>query len=181
MKMLILKSKQIPMKKLLLFLVVSAFVWTACGNKNSNANENRLKKTELSADAETKGEVIVLTRDVFLQKVWNYNTSPAEWKYLGDKPAIIDFYADWCAPCRRAAPILDAVSKEYAGKVNVYKIDTQVERELAAVFGIQSIPAFLYIPVEGKPVMAAGIGRTDEETKQMFVDNIQRYLLAENQ
>jgi len=117
---------------------------------------------------------------MFLQKVWDYNASPQEWKYKGDKPAIIDFYADWCGPCKIASPILEEISKEYAGKINVYKIDTQVERELASVFGISGIPAFLYIPKTGKPMMTSGIARSKEETKQMFESNIDKYLLTSN-
>jgi thioredoxin len=113
-----------------------------------------------------------------LKQVWDYQSSPREWVYKGDKPALIDFYADWCGPCKIASPILDEISKEYSGKIYVYKIDTQVERELASVFGISGIPAFLYIPVDGKPVMMSGIARSKEDTKKMFIDNIEKYLLA---
>ena len=91
---------------------------------------------------------------------------------------MIDFYADWCGPCKIASPILEEISKEYAGKINVYKIDTQVERELAAVFGISGIPAFLYIPMEGKPSMTSGIARSKEDTKKMFKQNIEKLLLS---
>ncbi|MFV0376465.1 MAG: thioredoxin family protein [Mangrovibacterium sp.] len=142
----------------------------------------------LSCSAEpknTKNEIVegdskavnLIGKQQFLTEVWNYEQSPDEWKFLGKKPVIIDFYADWCGPCKIAGSILEEVANEYAGQITVYKIDTQRERELASVFGIQSIPAFLYIPVDGKPVMTAGIGRTKEQTKQLFVDNINTYLL----
>jgi thioredoxin len=123
------------------------------------------------------GGTIFLTKDAFLKNVWNYETSPQQWVFLGDRPALIDFYADWCGPCKIASPILEEISREFDGKIHIYKIDTQKEQELAAVFGVRSIPAFLYIPRNGKPTMMAGIARSKEETKKMFVDNINKLLL----
>lgn len=96
-----------------------------------------------------------LTKETFKSKVFDYEKN-REWKYEGNLPAIIDFYADWCGPCKMVAPILDELSKEYDGKLNVYKVDTEVERELAGVFGIQSIPSLLFVPKEGQPQMAMG-------------------------
>jgi len=122
-----------------------------------------------------------LTKADFLKLVWNYEKSPKEWVFLGDKPALIDFYADWCGPCRIASPILEEVSREFAGKINIYKIDTQREQELAAVFGVSSIPVFLYIPKQGRPAMMAGIARSKEDTKKMFIDNINKFLLQPSQ
>jgi thioredoxin 1 len=96
-----------------------------------------------------------LTKDAFLEKVFDYEKN-REWKFEGELPCIIDFYADWCGPCKMVSPILEDVSKKYAGKVNVYKVDTEKEQELAAVFGIRSIPSILFVPKEGKPQMALG-------------------------
>lgn len=96
-----------------------------------------------------------LTKDTFLKKVFDYENN-REWKFAGELPAIVDFYADWCGPCKMVSPILEGLSKEYAGKVDFYKIDTEVEQELAAVFGIRSIPSILFVPKEGKPQMALG-------------------------
>jgi len=96
-----------------------------------------------------------LTKDKFLNDIFNYETDK-EWSFKGDKPAIIDFYADWCGPCKMVAPIMEELSDEYVGKVDIYKIDTEVEQELAAVFGIRSIPSILFIPVDGQPQMAQG-------------------------
>ncbi|HKK49169.1 MAG TPA: thioredoxin [Alkalispirochaeta sp.] len=96
-----------------------------------------------------------LTKDTFLSKVFNYEAN-TEWKYEGDKPAIIDFYADWCGPCKMVAPVLEELSEEYGESLNIYKIDTDAEQELASVFGIQSIPSMLFIPVDDKPQMAVG-------------------------
>lgn len=96
-----------------------------------------------------------LTTEDFKQKVFNYETEQ-DWKYLGTLPAIIDFYADWCGPCKMVAPILEELSKEYEGKIVIYKVDTEKETELAEVFGIRSIPTFLFIPMEGRPMMQPG-------------------------
>jgi thioredoxin 1 len=100
-------------------------------------------------------QVVHLTTQDFKEKVFNYETEK-EWKYEGKLPAIIDFYADWCAPCRMVAPILEDLAREYAGKLVVYKVNTEDEQELASVFGIQSIPTLLFIPREGQPQAAMG-------------------------
>ncbi len=169
------------MKRLLLTLASAAILISACGNqkteaKQNNSNEASISKTETPASATKSSEL--LNKAQFITKVWDYTKSPNDWKYLGNKPAIIDFYADWCGPCKIAAPILEEIGAEYAGKVQIYKIDTEKERELAQVFGITGIPAFLYIPANGKPVMMSGIGRSKEDTKKMFIENIEKYLLV---
>ncbi|MBE2281775.1 MAG: thioredoxin [Ignavibacteriaceae bacterium] len=96
-----------------------------------------------------------LTKETFLKNVFNYEAN-TEWKFEGDKPCLIDFYADWCGPCKIVAPILEQLSTEYEGKLNIYKIDTEVEQELAAVFQIRSIPSLLFVPLDGQPQMAMG-------------------------
>jgi len=96
-----------------------------------------------------------LTKDTFLEKVFNYEEN-SDWKYEGELPCIIDFYADWCQPCKMVAPVLEELAEEYDGKVNIYKVDTESEQELAGAFGIQSIPSLLFVPMDGKPQMAAG-------------------------
>jgi thioredoxin 1 len=98
---------------------------------------------------------IKLTTADFKAKVFNYDTEK-EWKYQGDRPAIIDFYADWCGPCKMVAPVLEELSNEYADQILIYKVDTEKEIELSSVFGIQSIPTLLFIPVDADPVMQAG-------------------------
>jgi thioredoxin len=96
-----------------------------------------------------------LTKATFVEKVFDFENN-REWKFAGELPCIVDFYADWCGPCKMVTPILEDLSKQYAGKINIYKIDTEKEQELAAVFGIRSIPSLLFVPKEGKPQMALG-------------------------
>lgn len=98
---------------------------------------------------------IKLSTQDFKEKVFDY-TKSNEWNFSGDMPAIIDFYADWCGPCKMVAPILEELSDEYAGKINIYKVDTEKEQELSAVFGIRSIPSILFIPKDGQPMMQPG-------------------------
>ena len=96
-----------------------------------------------------------LTLDSFREKIFNFEQNK-DWKYEGELPAIIDFYADWCGPCKMVAPVLEDLSKEFSGKLSIFKIDTESEQELAAMFGIRSIPSILFIPMEGKPQMSVG-------------------------
>ena len=99
---------------------------------------------------------IELTKATFLEMVFNYENNPEEWKYLGDKPAIVDFYATWCGPCRVTSPILKDLAAEYGEEIYVYKIDVDKEPELARMFGVQSIPMFLFIPMNEQPQIAMG-------------------------
>lgn len=96
-----------------------------------------------------------LTTETFKSKVFNYEKNQ-DWKFEGNLPCLIDFYADWCGPCQFVAPILEELSKEYDGKINIYKVDTEEQEELSAVFGIRSIPSMLFCPVDGEPQMAQG-------------------------
>ncbi len=96
-----------------------------------------------------------LTKETFLEKVFNYEKNK-EWKFEGELPCIIDFYADWCQPCKIVAPILEELSKEYEGKINIYKVDTEDQQELAGAFGIRSIPSILFCPKDAQPQMAQG-------------------------
>jgi thioredoxin len=111
-----------------------------------------------------------LTKETFKEKIFDFETQK-DWSYKGELPAIIDFYADWCGPCRMVAPVLEELSKEFQGRVNIYKLDTEKEQELAAMFGISSIPSILFIPKEGKPQMAVGA-----LPKESFIKGIREIL-----
>jgi thioredoxin 1 len=103
----------------------------------------------------TRVMVEFLTKETFKEKVFDFENNK-DWKFEGEKPCLIDFYADWCQPCKMVAPILEELSDEYNGKVDIYKIDTEAQQELAGMFGIQSIPSLLFVPTEGQPQMAQG-------------------------
>lgn len=110
-----------------------------------------------------------LTTAEFKENVFNYEANK-EWKYEGQVPCIIDFYADWCQPCKMVAPVLEELEEEYQGKIKVYKVDTEAERELAAVFGIQSIPSLLFVPMDAQPQMA--MGALPKETFEQAIKDV---------
>ena len=176
------------MNKIILSITAAALLTLSCTNGSASSLDG--KETKSTAEemavvdkggndqSEAAGKTVKLTKQDFLEKVMNYEKNQTEWVYEGDLPALIDFYADWCAPCRMAAPVLEELAEEYKGKIHIYKVDTQTERELASVFGIQSIPAFLFVPQEGRPTMSNGIAQTPEETKRMFKQMFDEILLS---
>ena len=131
-------------------ILLAVISFAACANKS---NEKTNVKTE---KIEKKMGTIHITKAEFLTKVANYEANPNEWKYLGDKPAIVDFYASWCGPCKTIAPILEELAAEYGDDIYIYKVNTEEEQELAAAFGIRSIPTLLFIPMNENPQMAQG-------------------------
>jgi len=160
-----------------LLLLLAAIVAVSCSNSTeTKAQNDQTVQTEEGKIVE--GKTIHMNKDMFLERVMDFKTNKEVWIYKGDKPAIIDFYADWCKPCKLIAPIMDELAEEYKGQIYIYKVDTQVERELAQVFGIRSIPAVLFIPMNGQPQMSTGA-----LPKQTFKDAIDDFLLkpaAEN-
>lgn len=111
---------------------------------------------ETAATEKPTTRVVHITKADFLKKVYDFEKNPDEWKYLGSQPAIVDFYADWCGPCRQLSPVLDELAKEYSGKLTIYKVNVDNERGLASFFGIRSIPTLLFIPMKEKPQRSLG-------------------------
>lgn len=139
-------------KILLIVLIIAVCAFTAIqlftGQKVNAANTKANQNSDKAC--------IELTKSEFLKKVVDYESNPKEWKYLGDKPAIVDFYASWCGPCKMVAPILEELAKEYKDDIVVYKVNTENEQELAVAFGIRSIPTILFIPMKGDPQVIMG-------------------------
>ncbi len=136
------------MKAYILTTLLSVFIFANV----SCANKTEAKSSEQNIG---KNEVIHLNQDSFKEMVFDYEKNK-EWAYNGKVPAILDFYADWCGPCRQIAPILEQLQKEYNGKIQVFKVDTEKEKELAAIFGIRSLPTLVFIPVNGEPQAVMG-------------------------
>ena len=154
------------------FLLFPLFV--ACNGQSKPEKENISDETQSVLSNEPENVPVHLNKVQFLDKEADYEKNPDTWVYRGDKPAIIDFYATWCGPCKAVAPILDDLAKEYKDQIYIYKIDTDQEQELAADFGIRSIPSLLFIPMNGQPQMIQGaIGK--EEFKKI----IDEFLLKE--
>ena len=147
-----------------LFLISVVFVSCSMSAK-SDKNE--------TGGVAAQGEVVVLNKADFLTKVYNYEKNQSEWVYEGTKPCIVDFYADWCGPCKKVSPILKELAGEYKNDIIIYKINVDNEKELAAAFGIQSIPTLLFIPAKGKPQIAQGA-----LSKEQFVEQINGFLLG---
>lgn len=124
--------------------------------------------TAHAQEKEVESKVKHLTYKEFLNKVWDFEKNPTTFKYKGKHPAIVDFYADWCGPCRRVAPIMEKLAEEYDGQLLVYKVNTDQERELSAAFQVKSIPMVLFIPKEGQPMMQ--VGAMPEESYRKVVE-----------
>ena len=173
------------MKKKIILYLVTALTLVGCSSKEKKTSQqeqnvpkqeqNSLKQIEatLSTDkSSTNGKVANLTTADFKQKVMDYEAHPQEWVFAGHRPVVIDFYATWCRPCKMMSPIVEQLTKQYAGKVDFYKVDIDQEPELASVFGIQSIPTFLFIPMKGKPT--AQTGMMEKEEMEKVIEGIQQ-------
>jgi len=150
------------------FIAFALFVliFSSCNSVGGNKNEG-------TSTENTEGTVTRINTEMFKKLVWDYQRNPNEFVFTGDQPVVIDFYADWCRPCKMVAPIMEELAKEYKGKVRIYKINTDEEGELSRLFNIRSIPAILYVPKNGKPQMSVGLSG-----KETYVKTIQDVLLA---
>jgi thioredoxin 1 len=138
-----------------LTVTAMAFMGAVLLKNNSDSEINEGDSVLEVEEKSNKSNMEKLTKEVFLEKVFDFEKNK-EWKFEGDLPCLIDFYADWCGPCKVVHPILEELSKEYEGKIRIYQIDTEAEQELSAAFGIRSIPSLLFCPTEGQPQMAQG-------------------------
>ncbi len=150
-----------------LFILLTATACAGNGNKNKELSNNVTKQKE----GEKTMTVVHLTKAEFLNKVYNFEKNPNAWKFEGNKPAIVDFFATWCGPCKALSPIMEELAQEYNGKVDIYKIDVDQEEELAAAFGVRSIPTLLFIPMQGKPTITQG-AMPKAELKRMIDEHL---------
>lgn len=143
-------------QRALLLAAIATLALSACSQSQRPAANQKENPQNVTNKKGKNMNVQELSTTVFKQKVMNYEQHPQEWVFEGDKPAVIDFYATWCGPCKATAPIVEALAEQYAGKVDFYKVDVDKESELAGLFGIRSIPSLLFIPKDGKPQMQVG-------------------------
>jgi thioredoxin 1 len=152
------KEKKIKNKtmnsKIKMAILIAGIMFSSCTNatnKNATTNEQSNK-----SKIEKKMTATQLNKEEFLKKVYNYEANPKAWKFEGDKPCIVDFFATWCGPCKALSPVLEELAEEYAGKVDFYKVDVDKAEDLAGAFGIRSIPTLLFIPLKGQPQITQG-------------------------
>ncbi len=160
------------MKKIYLAIALTV-AFASCNNSVANNNQEEKETVkEVTNDNKLKGNTMELNVQEFKNKVFNYEANPDKWVFEGDKPAVVDFYATWCGPCKMVAPIMDEMAQKYNGKVDFYKIDVDKQQELSRVFGIRSIPTLLFIPKNGKPTIingAMGKGDMDARIKELLL------------
>lgn len=159
-------------KTLFVFAAALAIIISGCNSQGSTETIQTEEQTESNSDIADDGNIHpeYLTTVDFQQKIWDYKGNPSQWNYQGDLPCVIDFYADWCKPCKQIAPIMDELADHYDGKVKIYKVNTDKERELSSIFGIKSIPSILFIPTDGKPRMQSGA--MSKEAYMSIIDEI---------
>lgn len=155
------------MNKYKFLLLLAAVVFMGCSPKNRSGQKAVEKENKESVATKTGegGAVRYLTTADFKRFVMDYEAHPQEWVFQGKRPAVVDFYATWCGPCKMMAPVVEGLAKDYAGKVDFYKVDIDKEQDLASAFGIQSIPTFLFVPVDGNPTVQMGAMQREDFEK----------------
>lgn len=159
-------------KSLYVVAAIAMIALSACSGQRGKKDTQKNQVETIKKEETVKMKTIELTKEAFKQKVMDYEANPTKWNYAGDKPAIIDFYATWCGPCKQTAPIVEELANEYDGKVDVYKVDVDQQQELASLFGVQSIPTLIFIPMDGEPQKVVGA-----MGKGQFVEIIKKVLL----
>lgn len=168
-------------QKNIILSIIVAFAFISCNqtteSEKSKKQASNISETSTEIKKSTKQTEDIkpehLTAKTFKEKVWNYEINPEQWVYKGEIPCVIDFYADWCKPCKMVAPIMDDLADYYDGRVKIYKVDTDKERELATVFQVKSIPSVLFSPKEGKPAIQAGA-----MSKEDYIRIIDEFILG---
>ena len=148
------------MGNIIMALIVAIVVLGSCSNNKKSNSEDKTAmptiKTKDTIKANNELATKYLNTEDFKKNIMNYDEHPQEWVFEGNRPAIIDFYATWCGPCKMTAPIIERLARKYKGQIDFYKVDIDQERELAQIFGIRSIPTFLFIPMKGQPTAQMG-------------------------
>lgn len=146
------------MKKIILLATAILFLASCSKTGTATAKDNASATNNTEETSQVQIHTIKITKAEVLKKIFDYeNKDNKEWKYLGDKPAIIDFYADWCPPCRKIAPSLEELAKQYQGEIYIYKVDVDAEKDVAAAFGITNLPTLLFVPMQGQPSISMGL------------------------
>ncbi|OQX75310.1 MAG: hypothetical protein B6D61_10610 [Bacteroidetes bacterium 4484_249] len=167
-------------KTISIFSIILSLAFISCNQNTEKGNEETKNNSPVVQAKEAKPDShsvdikpLYLTTAEFKKKVWDYESNPGQWEYNGELPCVVDFYADWCKPCKMVAPIMDDLADYYDGRVLIYKVNTDKERELASVFQVKSIPAILFSPQSGKPAMQAGA-----MSKEQYIKIIDEFILG---
>jgi thioredoxin len=161
------------------FLIISILIITAFSCSSKSADEKNESEPKIENKYDNQGKVIQMNKSMFIDLVMDYENNKQNWNFKGQKPCIIDFYADWCRPCKIVAPIMEELAKEYEGKLNIYKVNVDQEKELAGVFQVQSIPSILFCPKEGNPAIQPG-ALSKEQYKQIIDEFLMKSVKNEN-
>ena len=161
-----MKFIKVMIRRLLPIVVICISI-IACGSRENGKVKRDGREEAGRVEEATESKITALTRSSFIKNIADFENNPEEWVFLGKRPVILDFYADWCVYCRQLAPILEELAEEYEGKIDIYKINTDREQEIAAIFGVVSLPTLFFIPMEGVPQYAKG-ALPKEELKRII-------------